>query len=221
MTRYILFILFLFFSFNINSQIGIKIAYNNTQYSEINEILNQATGTKEQIFNNIFLAGINYDLSIERTGIVLMPGVSYGMSYSKIEDHSFNLHRISFDLPFKIYPMNTEGDCGCPDFSLRNKFFEKHLFFLLSPSYIIDMKDLKTENINYKISNSYFKIGLGAGITIPIVESFSISPTILYNWAFKDYWSHELFPTSIIPEKIKTNYTDINLEIRIHYRFSE
>lgn len=206
----------MFYISNILAQIGFKTGYDISNYDNINVHLQSVEDNVDPVFQNIFLIGINYRYKIENSGFELLPGISYGLSFEN--NIGFSLQRFTFDLPIKVYPLNMKGDCGCPDFSLRNKFFEKHLFFLLIPSYNFDIKNLKDDNKNLQYSNSYFKIGLGVGIAIPFTDNLSLSPAISYNWAIFDKWNESFFykPTD---GDVTSNYTNVSFELRFHYKF--
>lgn len=201
---------------NLFAQVGFKLAYDRSNYDNVNIQFQTNEDEVDPIYQNIFVAGLNYRYKIPNTGFEFLPGISYSLALEN--NLGFSLQRFTFDLPIKVYPLNMEGDCDCPDFSLRNKFFEKHLFFLLTPSYNYDIKKLKSESKNLQFSNSYFKIGLGVGMAIPFSENLSLSPAISYNWAINDKWNEELFdkPTN---GDVTSNYTNISFELRLHYKF--
>lgn len=221
--KYILSIVFLVSTLSIYSQIGVKTMYNRANNSTVNDVFNTHYNISESVFQNNFGLGINYKIQIK--GMELLPTVGYETSVKN--DLGISMNRIHFGLPFIIYPMNMEGDCGCPDFSLRNKFFQKHLFLVLNTAVLYETKNFeRTDDIvetSISLSNLYFKIGLGAGILLPITESFSIAPTFLYNRSFKDKWKKDFFDgwqDRIFEYDFESYYTDFAFELRFNYRFN-
>jgi len=207
------------------SQIGVKAIYSRANNSTVNDLFNTHYDTSDHLFQDNFGLGINY--RFQKNGIEVLPSISYEISLKN--DIGFSMNRISFGLPFIIYPMNMEGDCGCPDFSLRNKFFQKHLFLVLNSAILYETKTFEKsgdviENITINFNNIYFKIGLGAGFTFPVTESFSIAPTIIYNRSFKDKWKKDFFDDwqeKIFEYDFESYYTDLTFELRFNYQFKD
>ena len=90
---------------------------------------------------------------------------------------------------------------------------------MLVPSFIYDIKNYETDISAIQSSNYYFKLGFGVGLAIPLNENLSMSPAILYNWAFNDKWDMDMIDTNNEQEEIVSNYTSFTLEVRFHYKF--
>lgn len=198
------------------SQIGFKMNYSRASYTNIEERLNRNFEFERNILKNNYEVGVFYRYQVDGTGIELLPGINYRISPK--DGFGLSYKRYSFELPFIIYPLNMEGDCGCPDFSIRNKFFEKHLFFILTPSINFETKTLEREEITADFSNLYFKLGVGAGILIPLTERFSIAPAVVFNWAFNDKWSSSILGETELKD-ISVVYNDLSFELRFNYKF--
>jgi len=198
------------------SQIGFKAGYSRASYNNVEEKLKRQFGYEEGIFKNNFELGIYYRYQIENTGFELLPGINW--KFSPKGNFGLSYRRFIFELPLIIYPLNMEGDCGCPDFSVRNKFFEKHLFFILSPSLNYEKKTFEKKDLTVEFTNMYFKVGIGAGILIPLTEKISLAPDILFNWAFNDKWDKSIFGEVELTD-VSITYNDISLELRLNYKF--
>ena len=195
------------------AQSGVKLTYLLSDFSNIeSDIL---SGTKVDIFNNAYMFGVFHSIGVNGKGIVFLPEAGYGIYDSKIGVNKYKLRQISFGIPLKFYPFNLEGDCGCPDFSLRNKFFEKHFFLFLNNAIFYNLKNITIGLV--EISDDYFsyKVGLGAGITLPLTEAIRFEPFISYNWGFDDKWT---LWGDYISKTI--NYTQAEFGIRVAMTFN-
>ena len=198
------------------SQIGVKASYSRASYSNIEERLKRQFENVDKVFGNNFEFGLYYRYQIKNSGFELLPGINW--KFSPKGNLGLSYQRYVLEIPMIIYPLNMEGDCGCPDFSIRNKFFEKHLFFILSPSVNYEKKTLKREDITAIFSNTYFKVGLGVGILLPFTEKISLAPDILFNWAFNDKWDKGIFNNPQLTD-ISTSYNDMSFDLRVNYKF--
>ncbi len=198
------------------SQIGLKTSYSLASYSSVEERLNRQFEYDENIFRNNFGFGLFYRYQIESTGFELLPGIN--LQFSPKDNFGLSYQRYMFEMPIIIYPLNMEGDCGCPDFSIRNKFFEKHLFFIIAPSLNYEKKTIDKDNLVQTFNNIYFKVGVGVGFLIPVTEKISIAPGVLFNWAFNDKWDKSFFNEAEIKD-ITISYNDVKFELRFNYKF--
>lgn len=206
-----------FLVISLYSQAGLNMKYIYSDYSNIEADIE--INEKFDIFKFSYGAGLFYFHNVNGKGIVLMPEIGYDFANTSMDDgRKFSLQKISVGVPIKFYPFNLEGDCGCPDFSIRNKFFEKHFFLLLNNSIFWNIKKLSSQYTNIK--DSYFsgKIGLGAGISLPVTDKIGIEPTIAYNWGFHDVWKKDfLYVRTDVNKTI--NFTDLDFSLRIKYNW--
>lgn len=213
-------ILVLFFLFLLSkrcfSQIGVKASYSRASYSNLEEKLKRNVDNIDKIFRNNFELGVYYRFQIKNTGFELLPGINW--KFSPKGNLGLSYQRYVFEVPIIIYPLNMEGDCGCPDFSIRNNFFKKHLFFILSPSANYEKKTMEKKLITSTFENTYFKLGVGTGILLPFTEKISLAPDILFNWAFNDKWDEDFFNNPKLTD-ISTSYNDLSFELRLNYKF--
>ncbi len=198
------------------AQIGVKASYARASYTNVEEKLKRQFDDVGKIFGDNFEFGIYYRYQIKNTGFELLPGINW--RFSPKGNFGLSYQRYVFEIPVIIYPLNMEGDCGCPDFSIRNKFFEKHLFFILSPSVNYEKKILDRGIVSATFTNTYFKLGLGAGILLPLTEKISLAPDIIFNWAFNDKWEKGIFNNPELKE-VSTTYNDVSFELRLNYKF--
>ncbi len=212
MKRILLIYLFIFFAFNAFNQIGIKAAYLSSDFSNIERDI--ISDSRVDIFSNGFMTGLYYSIGINGKGINLLPEIGIGFYNSIAALNPYKLQQIFIGVPVKFYPLNLEGDCGCPDFSLRNKFFEKHFFMFFNNAVFYNGKSM-TNDENQVWDNYFsFKIGLGAGITIPLTQIIRVEPFLSYNWGFNDKW----VPAMLNGERVEAksiNYTQSEFGIRL------
>lgn len=195
-------------------QAGIKIGYSLADNSKVDEYLVD-NNTDFNLFRNNYNIGIGYQYIFEGTGMSLIPGLVYTFSKTKVGNASLKFNRFSFELPFKFFPFNMEGDCNCPDFSMRNKFFEKHFFLLVNSgiNYSIKNNSLVEDSVIKDVS---YSAGLGSGITIPLAKNILISPAVNYKWFFNDKWDNKYLFT-VTEGEFNTSFTELELEIRMVY----
>ncbi len=194
------------------SQVGIKIGYLSSDFSNIdNDIL---PGEKVNMFNNGYMAGVFYALQINGKGIVLLPEIGFDYFGSKVKEVSYKLQQISAGIPIKFYPLNLEGDCGCPDFSLRSKFFEKHFFLLLNDAVFYNVKSVNNGDNQTWDDYFSFKIGIGMGLTVPVSETIRLEPYLCYNWGFYDKWTSAMLPANNLESK-SISYVEVEFGIRV------
>ena len=217
-SRIFLLILIIIFIQNtdIEAQIGFKggVSYvsarNVTQYLE-----NNAEG--KVVFPLIYEFSAGYNFQFPNSSAMLMPGIGYSFSNSSIGEIEYKMKRYIFELPFKLYPFNMEGECGCPDFSIRSKFFEKHFFLLLNSA--VNLEQLrKGEGVIFSDLN--YKFGVGAGLALTLLEGLVISPSVSYNLVIDDQWDAALLdPVNL--ESITDNHSEPVFELRFNYIFRD
>ncbi len=209
--KHILIAIFTISQFSLLGQIGGKIKYSRANYSHITQSLHWEEGLSSN-FDKISM-GAYYRYQFEGTGFEILPGINYTKFITASD--KYDISNFSFEIPFLVYPLNMGGDCGCPDFSLRNKFFEKHFFFLLTPTLLYEQKTFE-ENTN---QNLYYMVSLGVGMSIPITERFSLAPALNYSWAMSDKWDSSLLVEN--NKTISSGYSEPSFELRINYKFGE
>ncbi|HHH54217.1 MAG TPA: hypothetical protein ENK91_11195, partial [Bacteroidetes bacterium] len=112
-----------FLVISLYSQAGLNMKYISSDYFNIEADIE--INENSDIFKFSYGAGLFYFHNVNGKGIVLMPEIGYDFANTSMDDgRKFSLQKISVGVPIKFYPFNLEGDCGCPDFSIRNKFFE-------------------------------------------------------------------------------------------------
>jgi hypothetical protein len=195
-------------------QPGIKIGYGLADNSKANEYLGKRY-PEFNLFRNNYNLGIGYQYVFEGTGMSLIPGIVYSFSKTNVGNANLKLNKLSFELPFKFFPFNMEGDCNCPDFSMRNKFFEKHFFILINSGVNYSFKNNSAVE-NSSIKDISYTTGIGAGITIPLFKNIILSPGINYKGIFNDKWNNE-FLFSLPEEEFNTSSSELELEIRMVY----
>ena len=212
-------ILFVFILFGTAyGQLGIKTGYSLADNSAADEYLIR-NNMDFNLFRNNFSFGIIYQYVIEGKGLSLLPGFVYTLSKTHAGLSEFTLNRIGFELPFKIFPFNMEGDCNCPDFSLRNKFFEKHFFLMLNTGFNFSIKSNSFLE-NSRMVDINYKLGIGAGVSIPLAKNMIFSPGVNYNWFFDDKWEKDFLFTNQM-EDIYTSCSELDLEFRLVYVFEK
>jgi hypothetical protein len=198
-----------------HGQASFKVGYSLADNGKVNEYLND---TDNNIFRNNYNLGIGYQYIFEGTGMSIIPGIMYTFSEFNIGIAELRLNRFSLEVPFKIFPFNMEGDCNCPDFSMRNKFFEKHFFLLVNSGINFSIKNNSLVDDSV-IKDLSYTAGIGAGITIPIAKNILISPAFNYKRFFDDKWNKEYLFT--IPEgEFKTSFSELEFEIRMVYKLN-
>jgi hypothetical protein len=205
----------MFLVFDLFSQIGIKTGLSiadNTNTQQDLFVDNQDI----KVFRGNYSFGLSYQYIFEGTGMSLIPGITYSYSETGLNEGKLTLNRVGFDLPFKLFPFNMEGDCNCPDFSMRNKFIEKHFFLLLNTGVNYSFKrNSILENAGLKDIN--FKAGLGTGISFSVLKNIILSPAINYNWFFSDNWNKTII--NALPDKDFSNrFSELEFEVRIVYK---
>ncbi len=196
--KYILITIFTVLQFSSFAQIGGKIKYSRAGYSHITKSLHWEENLSSN-FDKISV-GTYYRHQFEGTGFEILPGINYTKFITASD--KYDISNFGLEVPFLVYPLNMEGDCGCPDFSLRNKFFEKHLFFLLTPALLYEQKTFEGNTSR----NLYYMVALGVGMSIPVAERFSLAPALNYNWAINDKWDSSLLKDN--KETISSGYTE-------------
>ncbi len=194
------------------SQTGINASFLSSDFSNVeSDIL---PDSKVDIFNAGIMTGLFYSIRVNGKGIVLLPDIGYSFFDSKIDDKKYKLQQISVGIPVKFYPFNLEGDCGCPDFSLRNKFFEKHFFLMLNNAVFYNFKSLTYGDKQYRDDYFSFIAGIGGGLTVPVSETVILEPFISYNFGFNDKWSPEmLYGMRTDPKTIGFNEVEFGVRI--------
>jgi hypothetical protein len=179
-----------------------------------NEILNNNyEGYK--LFRNNLTGGIGYQHIFYGTGVSVIPGFTFTMSTTDIPLGLYELTRVGIEAPIKIFPFNLEGDCDCPNFSMRNKFFEDNFFIMINNGINYNIKKYSDE-AKMEFSNINFKAGLGGGFAMPLAKGLILSPSVSYNLFFGDKWdSGFLHPTQ--EEVLKTTFGEVDFELRLHY----
>jgi hypothetical protein len=209
------FLFFLFLSFELFAQLSFKISYSHANHTDVTNLVIENGGDKGFLANN-FRINAGYQIKIPETSMSFFPGLSTRYSSNDFGYVKYRLIGVGVELPFKFFPFNMEGDCNCPDFSLRNKFFEKHFFLQLNSGLFYDFyKSQFNENVQFAIKKSKnlsVFLGAGAGISIPFGKNFILSPALNYIYFFNDHW--DLGYLFVASEEIKTNHPEYELELR-------
>lgn len=200
---------------SIYSQLAVKIGYSLADNSKADEYL-QNNGTDFNLFRNNYNFGLGYQYIFEGTGMSLVPGLLYTYSETSVGLAKLKLSRFSVELPLKIFPFNMEGDCNCPDFSIRNKFFEKHFFLLINSGVNYSFKN-NSHIEGFVIKDISYTAGIGTGISIPMAKNLLFSPAINYKWFFDDKWEKKYLFT-ISEEEFNTSFNELEIEIRMIYK---
>ncbi len=200
----------------LSGQLTIKAGFSLADHSEAEKIL-IPSGMDVGMLRNNYHFGLAYQYIFEGTGMSVLPGLSNTFSESAIGSSTIRFYRIGFELPFKFFPFNMEGDCNCPDFSIRNKFFEKHFFIMLNPGINFNVKT------NPALDNSVFnsisyKAGIGAGLSVSAGKRIILSPSLNLYWFFGDKWNTSILNSSS-NQKFSTSYSEAELELRLVYKF--
>ncbi len=211
---------FLFLSLKVNSQISFKASYSYATHANVTDIVVENGGESGFLANN-FKINAGYQIKIPETSMSFIPGLSSRYSRSNFGYVDYNMISVGLELPFKFFPFNMEGDCNCPDFSLRNKFFEKHFFLQVNSGLFYNfLKSQFNENVQNAVrkeNNLSVFVGAGAGISFRFGKNFIISPALNYLYFFNDQWDRGfLFVDS---EEIKSNHPEYELELRGIYYF--
>lgn len=194
------------------SQLGYKVIYDYGQNKEISKYLDNV----DNVFQNEFGIGVNYNYQLPNSGIMLMPGIFYKLSRTKVDETVFELSRPGLEFPVKFYPFNMEGECGCPDFSLRNKYFQKHYYIILNDAMNFDFRS-KT-NIT-TIGDFSFMAGIGTGISINLSKHLVLSPTLYVNKIFSEDWDSKLLFETI--ENKKVSPIQYGIELKFNYLYKK
>lgn len=199
-----------------HAQLGIKFSYSMAGNNQANEILNNNyEGYK--LYRNNWTGGIGYQHIFYGTGVSVIPGFTFTMATTDIPLGLFELTRIGFEAPVKIFPFNIDGDCDCPNFSMRNKFFEDNFFIMINSGINYNMKKHTTDT-GSDFNNLNFKAGLGGGFALPLTKGLILSPSVSYNLFFGDRWDPE-FLHATQEEVLKTTFGEVDFELRLHYLF--
>lgn len=199
----------------LHSQLSFKLSYSFAQHSEVTDLI-LANGGEKGFLGHNFKFNTAYQLKIPETSMSFLPGLSLKYSNTDFSFADYRMISAGIEVPFKFFPFNMEGECNCPDFSVRNKFFEKHFFLLVNDGvfynfYRSEFDDNVVSPVN-NIQNFSFMLGAGMGIAIPFGKNIIISPSINYLHFFNDQWnSGYLFVGS---QTTKTHHPEYEFEIR-------
>ena len=143
-------------------------------------------------FDRRLYAGAGFEFKISGKGLALIPYTGMSFAMGQNYDALYDLKRYAAGVFLRFYPFNANGDCGCPDFSLRNKFFEKHFFIFVDISGGYNRKSLELDDKQYEYYNPDFKTGLGAGLSIPFVKNVILDLAAGYSVTANDKWGADL-----------------------------
>lgn len=189
MNKVLSFLLFILSSHMAISQIAVKSAlsfFNNATLRK--ELYDNSTR-----FDTWLSIAIAYEFSIRGNGLVVLPaaGVSVAAGNDK-GGAGYESTRFTAGFFVRLYPFNAGGDCGCPDFSVRSKFFEKHFFIFVDFSAGYNHKSLNRGTGYYSFYNFDFKTGAGLGMSVPLAEKMVADIAAGYSVLAGDDWAGEL-----------------------------
>ena len=176
--RIFAFILALFFCIPIWGQFGVRVKFNNNNFSDFNN--NQLTQDRSA-FSGSLEIGLDYWLRMKNYRIEFLPEISYERNTEDIiTGNKVTFSAISFFLNTNIYFMDFQGDCDCPTFSKEGGFVAKGLHLILSPG--ISKYSFKVNNFTEGEGNLNWNAGIGLGMDIGVNDLITATPFVLYRY---------------------------------------
>lgn len=217
------FLMAFFISIDSNAQIGIRISYEQSNYDDF-----AAVADKADLLSTQYSAGIEYWFRMKNVRVEFFPEIYFlraddtNLLGTSTIDYSVNALGLLGKTHF--YFMDFFGDCDCPTFSKQGNLLTKGFYLALAPGVQMDMQNLTVvdENLDNKSNNLHFKLNLGAGLDLGIMDKWTVSPFIFYNITPKLSWNdfgilHD--PLNGNDAQDKSIQRSVQTGIRLHYRW--
>jgi hypothetical protein len=205
------------------AQIGIRVSFEQASYDDYSEV-----SQKSSLLKNQYSAGIEYWFRMKNVRVEFFPEIYFlranDSNYEGLTNISYTVNGLGLLAKTHFYIMDFFGDCDCPTFSKQGNFFTKGFYVAIAPGMQMDMQSLhlEDENLVKQSNNLHFKVNLGAGLDIGIMDKWTISPFLFYNvtpmLAWKEFGiSHD--PLNASRDEDKSIQRAVQTGIRVHYRW--
>lgn len=204
------------------AQIGFRLSYEHASYDDWASV-----SGKSDLLSKQYSVGVEYWYRLKNVRVEFFPELYLLSSKDQINDaEKFDYSIIAPGLSAKthFYIMDFYGDCDCPTFSKQGNFLTKGFYLALAPGVQSDFRQLSKpdEELDMQSMNIHFKLNLGAGLDIGIMDSWTISPFIFYNITPIENWKgfssfHD--PAGVNNTDDKSIQRAIQSGIRLHYRW--
>lgn len=209
--------------FSVFSQIGIRLSYEQANYDDWAQ-----TADKAELLKLQYAAGIEYWFRMKNVRIEYFPELYYlsamDSGHADFKDFKYSINALGISGKIHFYIMDFFGDCDCPTFSKEGNFFTKGFYLAMAPGFQMDLQKINNpiDNLVKQTSNIHFKINLGAGLDLGIMDKWTVSPFIFYNLSPTINWVGfgDLHGKSEDTQNSdKSIQRAIQTGIRVHYRW--
>lgn len=189
----------LFLTMDVSGQFGLRMKYNNNNFSDWEAAMENRYNTNEKLYSPGYEVGIDYWFKLKKRRIEFMPEISYALATTKYSNAALTETKFTsynFNFHTQIYALDLEADCDCPTFSKQGPSINKGLFFHFTPG-ISYYSTATTPNplieLIYPVTDTEgiaFKAGIGLGMDIGVSDLLTITPIISYYFNMGMNWEN-------------------------------
>lgn len=211
---------------SLEGQFGLRLKYNDNDFGNWEEAINNRFSANEKLFNSGYEAGIDYWFRLKKRRIEFMPELAYTRSDTRYEHQTlnqFSLQAISFNFHTHIYALDMEGDCDCPTFSKQGPSINKGLFFHFTPgiSWVNTTSEMQSES-SFKLESEgtegiLLRVGAGIGLDLGVSDLLTITPILSYYFQSGITWD-QLGSTGTDLKNSTVNPRFIQFTLRFGFR---
>lgn len=214
----------LFLSIDVSGQFGLRMKYNNNNFSDWEAAVNDRFNTDEKLYSPGYEVGLDYWFKLKKRRIEFMPEISYALASTKynnaiLTETKFTSYNFNFHT--QIYALDLEADCDCPTFSKQGPSINKGLFFHFTPgvSYYNASTTFEqaTDPALTDAKGIAFKAGIGLGMDIGVSNLLTITPIISYYFNMGMNWEN-LALTGAQLTDVSTNPRQLQFTLRLGFR---
>ncbi len=211
---------FVLFSTFLFGQVGVSGAYRTFSAVEWMELINDLT--ENRLDNPTgFNVAIDYRLRLINKRIEFLPEIGYTTVESSTGSSSSKINLLGFHLNTNLYPFDLEGDCDCPTWSKSGNVFEKGFFVQVAPGVVRSVVKVGDGNTTvFDVEETFFEIGIGAGLDIGVSDFFTVTPLVKYYFAPNvGYYPSTAAPITFGPAS--SNLNQLYAGIRLGFQFGD
>lgn len=214
----------LFFTINASGQFGLRMKYNNNNFSDWENALEERFNTDGKLYSPGYEVGLDYWFKLKKRRIEFMPEISYALATTKYNNVNLTETKFTsynFNFHTQIYALDLEGDCDCPTFSKQGPSINKGLFFHFTPGVsFYNASTTFAQALEPALSDAKgvaFKAGIGLGMDIGVSDLLTITPIVSYYFNMGMNWENLALSAAQLTD-VSSNPRLIQFTLRLGFR---
>lgn len=182
-------VLFFLLVASLSAQVGFSTSYRGNEPDNWKMVANSDEGTA--LLGEGLAFGIDYWFRLKEVRVEFLPELNFAQ-YEKSVDipvpAETRANYLSFFFNTNIYFLDFFSDCDCPTWSKQSDFFQRGLYFQISPG--VSRIDQTVDFLEQEQNTSAwsFSLGTGLGLDIGFSNLITLTPHIGVRYYFETSW---------------------------------